>query len=483
MTASASCATVVVLVAIAMGLFLGETNADALVPALISTQRLTFFYWGQDRLASLVPLLAWPARDAIWNFYVQSAVLGASFFALVALFAGFHLRRARPGAGPMVLPLSTLAAGLLVIVLVDPITGYTFVFEQPYALSTTVFLLGIRATLADHTGLRVLGTGLILVAALLNPFVVALCPVAFLLDDGPGAVRRAMESVAIAVVALVVSMLASSWFHDGPTQAALYRDFSARRAIDALPTVIRQIAVSVRFVPAALIVVAAVAVLLVRRAALPSRLRLAYVGAPLFGIVWLVVFSGNRWVEVNLHSPRYFFPLYGAALLLITGGAAEATAAIVERLEARPTRRTTLRTLIAGIYAVAAVAAVVGAARARSIPVLDEAEPVVELAATSDVQLVAGTYWQVWPAVVRGRSEGLDLWGVTERSVAVRDEIVSIVEGELGAAGRVQAVCVDDDRQVCVDWLSAVTGRAWAPGAAPDTSPAPRILQVTPAGP
>ena len=482
MSASASCATVVVLVAIAMGLFLGETNADALVPSLISTQRLTFFYWGQDRLASLVPLLAWPARDAIWNFYVQSAVLGAGFFTLVALFARFHLRRARPGAGPMVLPLATLAAGLLVIVLVDPITGYTFVFEQPYALSTTVFLLGIRATLADHAGLRVLGAGLVLLAALLNPFVVALCPVAFLLDDAPGALRRAMWSIGVAVAALVTSMLASSWFHDGPTQAALYRDFSARRAIDALPTVIRQIAVSVRFVPAMLIVTGAAAVLIVRRAALPSRLRLAYVGAPLFGLVWMAVFSGNRWVEVNLHSPRYFFPLYGAALLLLAGGAAESVAAIAERLEARRARGTTLRALVAGIYAVATVAAIVGAVRARTIPVLDEARPVVELAAAGDVRLVAGTYWQVWPAVVRGRSDGLDLYGVTERSVAVQDEIMSVVEGQLATTGRVQVVCVDDDRQICVDWLSAVTGRAWAPAGAPDTSAAPQILQVAPAG-
>lgn len=477
---AASCVTVVLLVAIAMGLFLGETNADALVPALISTQRLTFFYWGQDRLASLVPLLASPVGDEIRNFYVQSALLGAAFFTLVMLFVRFHLRLARPASSPWLVPLGALVAGLLVVALVDPITGYTFVFEQPYALSSVLFLVGTRATVADRVPVWACGVALVVVAALVNPFVVALCPVAFVLVDGEAGNRRAVRAIVIAVGALVVAMLASRWFHDGPSQSDLYRDFSIRRAIDELPTAVRQIAVSVRFVPAALVVIAGVALLIARRATLPPRLRRAYVGAPVFGIVWLVVFSGNRWVEINLVLPRYFFPLYGAMLLVIAGAVAEVVAIADERLAdggVRPPARTAVT---AGAYAVAAVAALVGVERAGTVPVLDEAGPVVELARSGDVQLVAGTYWDVWPAVVRGRAEGLELLGVTERSIATRAEILSVVDRELAAAGHVELVCVDDDHQICLNWLSAVTGRAWTTAPAAPPTPPPRIVAVTP---
>ena len=74
------------LVALAVHRYLPLVNADALVPALISTQHLTFFYWGQDRLASLVPALAWPVRDSIWNFRVQMLIAGFVFFGLLAMF-------------------------------------------------------------------------------------------------------------------------------------------------------------------------------------------------------------------------------------------------------------------------------------------------------------------------------------------------------------------------------------------------------------
>src|SRR3954454_9563013 len=46
-------------------------HADSLLPVLVSTQRWTPFFWGQDRFGMLIPLLAMPFRHPLVNMLVQ----------------------------------------------------------------------------------------------------------------------------------------------------------------------------------------------------------------------------------------------------------------------------------------------------------------------------------------------------------------------------------------------------------------------------
>ena len=46
-------------------------HADSLLLVLVSTQRWTPFYWGQDRFGMLLPLLAMPVRQPVLNMVVQ----------------------------------------------------------------------------------------------------------------------------------------------------------------------------------------------------------------------------------------------------------------------------------------------------------------------------------------------------------------------------------------------------------------------------
>ena len=62
-------------------------NADDLLPALISTQKLTFYFWGQDRFANLLPALTmWigaPARNAEGQVVLRivTGLVAPAFFA------------------------------------------------------------------------------------------------------------------------------------------------------------------------------------------------------------------------------------------------------------------------------------------------------------------------------------------------------------------------------------------------------------------
>ena len=59
-------------------------HADSLLPVLASLTKWTPFYWHQNRLGALVPLLALPFRDPMVNLFVQAGL--NSFLGLLAIF-------------------------------------------------------------------------------------------------------------------------------------------------------------------------------------------------------------------------------------------------------------------------------------------------------------------------------------------------------------------------------------------------------------
>src|SRR5207237_2850789 len=63
-------------------------HADSLLAVLISTQRWTPFFWGQDRFGMLVPLLAMPFRHPLTNLLAQGWIMSAA-----ALLAPFVIAR------------------------------------------------------------------------------------------------------------------------------------------------------------------------------------------------------------------------------------------------------------------------------------------------------------------------------------------------------------------------------------------------------
>ena len=75
---------------------LGELHkhhcSDTLVPILVSLQKWTPFFWGQDRVGMLVPLLTLPLRHPLLNLIAQGAIYVATGLAAMYLLARYMLR-------------------------------------------------------------------------------------------------------------------------------------------------------------------------------------------------------------------------------------------------------------------------------------------------------------------------------------------------------------------------------------------------------
>ncbi len=119
-----------------LGSFHRLEDGDSIVPILVSLQRWTPFYWDQERYGMLVPLLALPVRDPVWNLLLQRGLLALAGLAVPILVARHVL-----GGRDWVLAGLLSAAGLLAFW--PARWSFDFLGSQPYGLSIAVALAGL----------------------------------------------------------------------------------------------------------------------------------------------------------------------------------------------------------------------------------------------------------------------------------------------------------------------------------------------------
>src|SRR6266496_3394333 len=65
--------------------------SDTLIPILFSLQKWTPFFWGQDRIGMLVPLLTLPIRHPLVNLLAQDAIYVSAALAAMFLLTRYML--------------------------------------------------------------------------------------------------------------------------------------------------------------------------------------------------------------------------------------------------------------------------------------------------------------------------------------------------------------------------------------------------------
>jgi hypothetical protein len=361
-----------------MGTLHDFQHADSLLTVLVSTQKWTPFFWGQDRFGMLVPLVAMPIRHPLGNLLAQGWMMTAA-----ALVAPFVVARFLVGRAGGWLAIGACADTLFLLV-ATPAVQFDWLVTQPYALSITLgFAALIVAEDRDRPMDTIAAIGLLLLACWVNVGIVVMLaigtaarvtrPVRLLALEGAAAAAASAAARFLASAHTVASLAPPGQWPDGWWQL-----LEGTSAITASP------------LAAAGIAAAAAAALLwlgnARR--LPSwRVAVAIVG--MAAGTWLVV-GASLWVGMNRYAFRYMYP----TVMIVGVGV---STILMAPFEKRPNR--------ASIAAVAALAAVtiVG----YGTPSFGRVDRGVDdrfgrqTAAVlhSGATVIGGDYWRVWPAV------------------------------------------------------------------------------------
>ena len=154
-------------------------GADTLVPVFVSLYRWTPFYWGQNRLGMVIPLLASPIADPVANLQTQTAISFALGLLLPFLLSRWLLGPRRWLVG------GALGATVLVAAL-RPFWLHFFLVAQCYAASATIALAGVLLVESRRKIRQAAGWFLLAIAFWLNPSTLLwLAPVSLLRAFAP----------------------------------------------------------------------------------------------------------------------------------------------------------------------------------------------------------------------------------------------------------------------------------------------------------
>jgi hypothetical protein len=117
-------------------------TSDALIPILVSLQRWTPFYWGQNRYGMLVPLIALPIRAPFANLLVQVGLTMFAGLASIFLVCWYLIRN------PIWPVVATVASALFVCCAPRHVCVEYLATTQPYGVS---FGLGIGGLLVARS--------------------------------------------------------------------------------------------------------------------------------------------------------------------------------------------------------------------------------------------------------------------------------------------------------------------------------------------
>jgi hypothetical protein len=430
-------------------------TGDTLLPVLMSLQKWTPYYWLQDRLGMLLPLLALPLHNP------QSNLLAQYFLAAAGSMLAFFLA-AIYVAGPVRgVALGALSLALYLLTVPPEQQFFELLWQYQYGLSMALGLGGLLLLRRRDQRLggwcRVGAAACLLAALWVNiGAVFVLLPV---LVASRAALRnrladrRFLLALALVAAAFAVNLLASRKFG----HAVYYGVLSPKLWPACWGALLVHAAQRHAFPTPWLLVLAGVAALGLLSLAFPAYR--AGAGRALAGALWLLAGAAGAWLMVGTvyatwyyRAPgRYFIPVaLLAQVALVVAAVAPWLAAASPLWQRRLAHALLLGLLLVvlGVYGTPSVAR----ARAGLDAAAGRYSDQVLAAGASHV---IGDYWHVWPAVYHAnlllyeRGEARRVWGITHRSLPTAALWTAVPLDQT----RVAAIAGDEDQ--VEQWVKA----------------------------
>jgi len=449
----------------------GTLHGDTMLQPLMSLQNTTLFFWGQNRLANLIPfMLSWITAP-LPNMWAHLWLYAFSFFAFLAVLAFAatpRLYAAIAWADRWLVFLALTAVSLLI--LLPQAAAVLLVEGHPYAPSFLLLAIAVLLLTRDGAGWVSTVVALIcLFAAIgMNP-AVALVGLSFAVLWLVGLALRKVVVIVVATLVCLAAWLALSrlgpappYSYFGISVASLGTDLG-----DALSAMVEALRPAGLALVAGALGVGAFAGLGSPR---PRREWQAVLFLGALAIGWWIAFATNEWVKTANQSHFRYFSVSILAIAI--------AAALLLFSFARDAERV-MKTLFAAICATILVGllwrAPVGWSRYE---VVENVAAYVDFAERNDVSYIVGDYWLAWPATFELLRRGKPAFGLAWRGEGNRAAIVAAIEAALRNGRVPRALCIAEPASDCIDAAVRVSGFRWIATSEPCAADQCLVIQL-----
>jgi hypothetical protein len=428
-------------------------NADVIINSVMSLQNVTLFYWGQNRLVNLLPLLSSIFRDPVLNLYFVLFTAAFAHYLLLFNFAKISIVNIRSDNKEFLVTNIFLFISLIFIFVINnkaifSITIWHFEYSLPLLMIICVFWNAVAERLSFYYWI-ILSTVLIFVAIGLNYSLIIVCCSLFI------AYFLYARKITIYVVAFtLVSIfsfvtwnLVSNQYGNFP-----YSEFNIEQLPEGISSVVINIIGAFSVINLVILFflycVFRVMCTFYRFKIFDSYSRIEIfmlysIAAFCFG--WLILFSSSKWVEMNQYHYRYFiFLIYGVLIF-----AAFQTSNILKILSHKT------NWVMAGASFLLSIITLWG-----SIIYLPDYElfKKIDKISYGSNRLYAGDYWVVWPSVFRDMMGAKSAFGLTIRGEGNKENAKKFVNHKLLEEGHFTVLCLNDTPVNCKNQIFGVIG-------------------------
>lgn len=438
-------------------------DADTVLQSVMSMQKVTLFYWGQDRYANFLPFLySWvPSPKA--NLLAIYCTSGIVFFLLLELISDLLAKLSGRKIATFRL-VFFLVLSLVSLLVLNKKGIYTFAYAaQPYSMS--FLLMGWSWLLICNNridGLKAIVVFLLMLVAVgINPSIMLVAWACFVVYFF---YRQNLKSLSLPILATGLFFF---WQYLSSGVNAPHEDYSkfSQTAVffENLRSTLNNFSQETERLPltfALLGVSIVLLIILIKKHVIPKQVQLLIVLLTLFALFWWCLFSMSDWATRNNFHFRYFFPSILILLVLISMSISYALLTMPMQLHLP------LALVLLVLLGVLAVRPIMPMKYWHSSGGFDGVGQYMDL---KQARILAGGYWQVWPALFRIQSitshkhpDGSPrLYGAAFRGSVNKAEMDSLIIREMRQGKISTAVCIGAEPDQCVNELVANTSFKW----------------------
>jgi len=428
-------------------------NGDVIINSVMSLQKLTLYYWGQNRLLNVLPFIFTGITEPSVNLFMVLFFTSTCFYLLLYYFSRIAVKVLGEAKSD--------EEALKVFILISAL--YVFIFK-PFAIFEMSLghieysLPALLLIFASHNMLQkprrrnnfllyIVSILMIFIATGLNPSIlipfifVAIGSIAFRKRIGLGE----LSLLAISGVSFFTWNNISKKYGDMP-----YNVFEIRILLAGLEKVLDGL-LSVINLPTLLILILLFSLIKIFNLIYfkyPPNNNLFYFCSNsliIFSAIWFLVFSASRWVEMSLFVWRYFIFAIFAMLFMLS-------IYFLNFIEKLGNVKSWLLTGI--IFTSVCMSLASPMILFNEYKIFHRVNSYTEPGSS----LYAGDYWVVWPSVLRDMMHGHEAYGLTFRGDANKSSAGEYFRKQINQHGSVSVFCLNDKIENCMNQVNSVVG-------------------------